>query len=657
MGSVQHYLAHSYTRPSGVGPRDLPTCNEIQIQGRQLWVDGRQINLGARAFDVLNLLVRHPDRVVTKKELLEAAWPGLVVEENNLQVQISNLRRVLGHDAITTIPAQGYQINVPLRLDADSRNGFEDPITLSRFDPESERPALVQPAPPEITQTFANSGRLPAIFAVLAAIALVGGASYLRWSASAPHAQEASSAGLRPAAAVDHSVAVLPFTDMSEKKDLEYFSEGLSEEVLHLLSRVPEMRVAARTSSFSFKDKSEDLPTIARKLQVANVLEGSVRRSGNSVRITAQLVRADSGFHLWSQTYDRKLGDIFQIQEEIAASVVQALQLSMMGERQADSMDTKRMEAYTLYLQGRSLQMHASTRADWENVDEYARRAVSADVGFAPAWAFFGRVLADRAQLGYIPGENGWEAARQAATRSLSLDPNLREGQLVIASIALRYDWNWDAAREQIDAVLLQDPGNALAMSWAGFLALVRGQKDHAIAYYEHATAIDPLDPNKYVQFAQALYLDGRYADAQIILHKALALDGGQAFAHWLLAKIALANGDPPAALSELEREPYEPARLAGQAIALHALGRGQESDAALAELERKFAANSPFHVATVYVDRGNIDRAMDELERAFQMRETNCILVNVDPLLAGVRASRRFAPFAQKMKLADARP
>src|SRR5450631_215193 len=460
---------------------------EIQLSGRRLFVGGQPVLLGARAFDVLSLLMQHPGRVVTKKELLEAAWPSLIVEENNLQVQISTLRKVLGHDSITTIPGQGYQFTAPF----SSARGTPPAPSDTQPEPQTAPPsgqagpvvATDVNMPPAAAPPAPATRRRAGLALALAVLLASGMGAWRLHGAMSPDAASALP-GAGAALAVDRSVAVLPFMDMSEKKDLEYFSDGLSEEVMHLLSRVPELHVAARTSSFSFKGRSVDLPTIARELQVANVLEGSVRRSGNDLRITAQLVRADNGYQLWSQTYDRKLGEIFRIQEEIAASVAQALHLSLMGESLPKATATKSMEAYNLYLQGRSLQLHASTQADWENADEYARRAVSADVTFAPAWAFFSRVLSTRAQLGYIPSENGWEAARQAALRSLALDPGLREGHIAMASILIRHDWNWAQAQTQIEGVLQQEPANAHALSWAGYLALALGQKERAIGFY-----------------------------------------------------------------------------------------------------------------------------------------------------------------------------
>ncbi len=442
--------------------------DDVRLSGRQLLVGGQPVHIGARAFDVLSLLMKHRERVVTKEELLEAAWPGLVVEENNLHVQINTLRKVLGRDAITTVPGQGYQFTASWDSDSGTRSdlGSRDitPQTeLSAGQPSAAAGTPVDAAAPKPRSAFLRRGAWLAL--VLATLLAIGFGQW-RLLGPRPKAETSAPPGGSPAKAVDHSIAVLPFVDMSEKKDLEYFCDGLSEEVLDLLGRDPQLHVASRTSAFSTKYKSVDLPTIARMLGVANVLEGSVRRSGNELRISAQLVRANDGYRLWSQSYDRKLGDIFQIQDEIAASAVQALHLSLLGQSLPSSTSSKSMEAYTLYLQAQSLLMHTRTKADWEKVDEYAHRAISADATFALAWAFFSRVLSTEAQLGYIPSKNGWEAARQAAVRSLALEPALLEGHAAMAGILIRHDWNWAAAQKQIDWVLQQDPDNAFA--WAG---------------------------------------------------------------------------------------------------------------------------------------------------------------------------------------------
>lgn len=239
-----------------------------------------------------------------------------------------------------------------------------------------------------------------------------------RVSASVP-AQASSPA---PAVISEKSVAVLPFVDMSEKKDQEYFSDGLSEELIDMLTKVSDLRVPARTSSFYFKGKSEDIPTIAKRLLVAHVLEGSVRKSGNHMRITVQLVRADNGYHLWSQTYDRQVDDIFKVQDEIAGAVVKALKISLIGGALPESAGTQNVEAYSLYLQARAIHLQAKSRSDYEKEIEYLRKAIDADPRFANAWASLSTVLSVQAEYNYAPASQATEESRRAANRALELE-------------------------------------------------------------------------------------------------------------------------------------------------------------------------------------------------------------------------------------------
>jgi len=632
--------------------------SDIQLSGRQLELGGKTVTIGARAFDVLSVLMKNRERVVTKRELLETAWPGVVVEENNLQVQISTLRKVLGHDSITTVPGQGYQFTAPAYVE---RNPLPEPEKAPAPEPELQaaEPAGAPPvAPPVIpaeeprTAPATNHWRRGVLVALALAVLLAAGFGLSQLGGYKRMGQSLASNMSGQIPVVDRSVAVLPFVDMSEKKDLDYFSDGLCEELLHLLSRFPEMRVAARTSAYSFKGKSVDVPTIARALKVANVLEGSVRRSGDHLRITAQLVRADNGFELWSQAYDRQLGDMFQIQDEIAASVVQGLHFALLGDAEPKANTKRSTAAYSLYLQARSLEQRANTQADWEKVAEYARLTISTDVTFPQAWAFFSHVLAIQAQLGYIPGSVGWGAARQAAMRALELDATLPEGHAALAGVYIGQDWNWDAAQTQIEDALQQDPGNPQAMSWGGYLALALGQNDRALTYFESAVAADPMDPDKYNLLGQALILKGRSDEAQVALHKALLIDSGEAFSHWNLGRIALAGGDAASALMEFDHEPHEEIRLVGTAIAVFAEGRKTDSDIPLTVLEQRYASSNPAHIAMVYAYRGEKDKAFAWLDRAFKARDPACILVKAEPMFANLHSDPRYAAFLHRMNL-----
>jgi TolB-like protein/DNA-binding winged helix-turn-helix (wHTH) protein/lipoprotein NlpI len=628
---------------------------DIQLSGRQLELGGRTVDIGARAFDVLSMLLQNRDRVVTKKELLDSAWPGVVVEENNLQVQISALRKVLGYDAIKTIPGQGYQFIAS----ANDERGADAPATAPGDSAGSAAgaggttgaatPAAAAPGPP-------RARRIPAWAWLALLLLLLAIGAFAGWTRLQPRSLSDAAAlpGAGPAPLLDRSVAVLPFLDLSEKKDMEYFSDGLCEEVMHLLSRAPEMRVAARTSAFAFKGKSVDVRTIARTLQVATVLEGSVRRSGDHLRITAELVRADNGFELWSQAYDRKLGDIFQIQDEIAASVVQGLHFALLGETVPKSMNKRSTAAYSLYLQARSLELRADTQADWEKVSEYARLTISTDVSFPQAWAFFAHVLSTQALLGYIPGSMGWGAARQTATRSLDLDPTLPDGHAALAGVLIGSDWNWEAAQTEIDDALQEDPGNAQAMVWGGYLALALGRRDRALAYLQDAVAADPLDPQKYVLLGQALIVNGRSDEAQVALHKALLLDPGRVFAHAYLGRIALASGDAASALVEFDHEPDERSRLAGTGIGVFAQGRKADSDIPLRVLEQRYAESNPADIAMVYAYRGEKDKAFAWLERAYLERDPACVLVKAEPLFEHLRTDPRYEQFVRRMKFPE---
>jgi tetratricopeptide (TPR) repeat protein len=295
--------------------------------------------------------------------------------------------------------------------------------------------------------------------------------------------------------------------------------------------------------------------------------------------------------------------------------------------------------------------LRANTQADWEKVAEYARLTISTDVTFAQAWAFFAHVLSTQSQMGYIPGNIGWEAARQAAMRSLELDPALPEGHAALAGILIGYDWNWEAAQTQLDDALQEDSSNALAMSWAGYLAQALGQNDRSLAYFENSVAADPLNPDRYNPLAQALIRKGRSDEAQVVLQKALILDSGEAYSHWNLGRIALASGDTQSALRELDHEPHEEIRLVGRAIALFALGRKTDADTTLAELERKYAKVNPADIAMVHAYRGDNDQAFAWLDRSYKDRDPDCVYVKTEALFQNIRSDPRYEVFLRKMK------
>jgi len=503
-----------------------------------------------------------------------------------------------------------------------------------------------------------------AVSAIATAVVLVAAVHEIRHRpvpavSSVPAALALSSTGGAAAATAappihdftdEKSIAVLPFVDMSEKHDQEYFSDGLSEEVLDLLSRVPALHVAARTSAFSFKGKADDIPTIARKLLVANVLEGSVRKDGNRLRITAQLVRADNGYHLWSQTYDRKLDDIFRVQDEIAEAVVDALKLSLLAHSLPKTTGTANTEAYNLFLQGRAIHLRAKSVKDYEKAALYLQRALKLDPDFAQCWAWLSVVHAVLAEIGGAPIHASYEQARREVIQALKLNPNLSEGHSVMAYIHLWYDWDWPGTETEVRTALELDPNNVWAWWVRGVLAQLQRHDDVALQSFQEAVAIDPLNTLAYGYLGYFQHSMGHNAEAQRAFQERNDLDPGRgAFG---LGLVKLAGGDPAGALAEFEHSTWEESRVFGRAVAYHAMGRESEAYAALTELEKKYAEQNGYDIADVYAFRGDHAKVFLWLDRAYVERDSGLMGLTSDPFLKDFRSDARFKQLLVKMKL-----
>jgi adenylate cyclase len=460
-----------------------------------------------------------------------------------------------------------------------------------------------------------------------------------------------------PAAAVsEKSVAVLPFVDMSEKKDQEYFSDGLSEELIDMLTKIPDLRVPARTSSFYFKGKSEDIPTIARRLMVAHVLEGSVRKSGVYVRITAQLVRADNGYHLWSQTYDRKLDDIFKVQDDIAGAVVSALKVSLAESSALKVTTPKNTEAYTLYLQGRAINRNAGNKAQFDSAAEYMRKAIKADPTFAEAWAWLANVLANEVNYNnYVRGDAVAAEMRRATERALALDPNLPAAHGAKGMIYLTLDWDSEAgAAESQKAYDLDptEPSNAIVLG--SVLWALHGASDTVLALYQKAIELDPVNSGCYEAIGMYYTGTGKLPEAETAFRKAIDLLPTDPMGHAGLGTVLLLRGEAAPALAEFQRDPDESSQRFGAAVAYFALGRRAEADAALSEMERLDATTNASNIVEALSYRGEIDQAFAWLDRAYQQHDAGLTNINRDPWMKSLRGDRRWKAFLRKMKLPE---
>jgi len=445
------------------------------------------------------------------------------------------------------------------------------------------------------------------------------------------------------------SIAVLPFVNMSGDAGNEYFADGLSEELLNLLVKLPELRVAARTSAFKFKGEKIDVKDVAQKLNVAHILEGSVRKSGNKVRITAQLIKAADGYHLWSETYDRTLDDIFVVQDDIAGEVVKALKLTLLGSTSVTRSRPVDPEAYNLALQGRFFVEH-----DLQRSVDYFRRARERDPDYAPAWAGLSQAYAYQAAFGYAPVADGFRRAREAAEKALALDPQLVDAHLAMGWIQLVHDWDWEGADASFRTALDLEPGNAQALRRVAGQASILGRWSEAIDLANKAIERDPLRPGSYSNLGLNLLTVNRDIEAEAAFRKTLELDPDGASQHLMLGRALLLQGKTDAALQETQQETDEGWRLSGLSLAFHALGRRGESDAALAALKEKYADDSAYQIAEAHAFRGEVDLAFEWLERAYDQRDGGVTEIKGDRLMRGLIGDPRYKAFLRKLKLPE---
>ncbi len=450
--------------------------------------------------------------------------------------------------------------------------------------------------------------------------------------------------------AIEPTIAVLPFVNMSPGKDQEYFSDGLAEELLNSLAKIEGLHVVARTSSFQFKGKTEDLRIIAQKLNVATILGGSVRREGNRVRISAQLVNAADGFHLWSEMYDRELKDIFVVQEEIARSVAESLRVKLLGK--SFSPRATSVDAYNAYLQGKYFYAPEFDKPRLEKAVSYYEQAINLDPNYAPAWAALSIALS--AEADYSPTHEEIGRAREAAERALVLDPNLADASAAAGIIKYLYDWDWNGADVCYQRALSLEPGNVGVVMSAAELAATMNRFDEALRLSRRAVELDPLSASAYRSLAFVGSWAGRLGldEADSAARKALELNPELPWAHMLVSGIYLARGRPEQALAEAEREKSPGFRLQGLALAYHALARKEESDRALAKLITKYRPTMAFQIAQVFAYRGQSDLALVWLERAYVQHDTGLTGIKGDSLLKNLEGDPRYAAFLKKMRL-----
>lgn len=441
----------------------------------------------------------------------------------------------------------------------------------------------------------------------------------------------------------EHSIAVLAFENMSDDPGQEYFSDGISEELLNLLAKIPELSVISRTSAFSYKGKDVKLSEIARELNVAHVLEGSVRKVGNKVRVTAQLIEADSDTHLWSQTYDRTINDIFLIQDQIAAEVVDQLKITLLDD--VPVVQKIDPEGYALYLRARH-QGRQGTREAWEQSIALFEQVLAIAPEYAAAWDGLANVYINQTNNSQRPIDDGYALAREAATQALALDPTYASAHARLGWISMHHENDLEVAADYYERALALAATNTTIMFGAASLAMTLDRIDTAIALENYATVHDPLYPVGHNNLGDSYLSAGKFDQAIASFRTALTLSPGYVGAQYRIGVALLLNGEPKLALSEMKLESFQAWRLLGLAMAYHALGQTDESDVALADMIEKYEQDAAYNIAYVCAFRGDIDLTFEWLQKAVLYNDPGLAEIANEPLFGNIKKDTRWLPF-----------
>lgn len=618
----------------------------FEVDGRsgELRKHGRAIKLRGRPFDILLLLLARRGDLMTRDELRHLLWPAdtFVDFDHGLNSAMNRLREALGDSAespryIETLPKRGYRFIAPIEVidrsleaSVERKPSEHEPLAgrLASGEPQRSPAHLLGPS---------RAVLLAAAGALLAVIVIAG--LYLRIGRGAP-------------AGSKMTLAVLPFENLSAEADQDFFTDGFTDEMIAELGKLdPEhLGVIARTTTRLYKNARKDIGQIHRELGVDYVLEGSIRRAANRVRITAQLVQASDMTHLWAESYDRDVSDVLTIQSEVAMKIAHSLTLALHRPEAAPAKGTITSTAYDLYLRGRAFREQATEESTRKAI-EYYQRSIAADAQYARAYAG----LADAY---WLLGAPGWEVdqpmgllerAQSNAERALAIDPQLAEAHAVLAMIRLSYRWDRAGSEQEIREAIRLNPSSAVAHQYYSTMLTTMGKFDEAISEARRALELDPLSAPASTTLGIRYWYAGRITEAMIQFTKTLDAHPEFAVAHWGLAQTHLANGNNARALDELQRA----LELSGNSAYMRAhlalgLARSGNRGRALSiqrelENESRERYQSPYHQALIALGLDDRVAMMRALERVFADRSGWMVFLPVEPEFASVRATPEF--------------
>jgi adenylate cyclase len=602
--------------------------------------NGLSTKLDPRAMRLLVYLAERPGQVISMNEMLEGVWAKSVVTQSSVYEAMAALRQALKDPAdrpeyIVTLPRRGYRLIADVEIiatqkkDASACIGQANQPTLTAATTQIEVAALVKP-------------RRRGLALILGTLAVVATFAALEYS----HVSRPT----LPSISSDKSIAVLPFLDLSERKNQGYFVDGLAEQLLDVLANVPGLRVISRTSSFQFKNRNDDIRSIAAKLGVTYLVEGSVRRDGNQIRVVAQLIRGSDGAHQWSETFIREDTGILQLESDLASSLGRTLELSVENSRIANPVDTLSPEANDHYLRGlNALDPH--TRAGTEEAASQFEAALSLDPSFKAAQVSLARAHYVQATYGFLPGTTGIPQARESVAKAALLNPQSAEAHAMLASISTMYDWNWGEAQKEADAALALAPRNPFALFAAGDLATVLGDFERAEAFFRASLATDPLNPETHFMLATLLYGMHQADEAAVEMRRVIAISPDYPTAQVVLANILTMQGRDEA-IAECHKAPFASDRFRCLAKARYKLGQFHEAKLDLEKALQIHEYDQAFWIAAVYAYFGDADHAFEYLERAYSQKEPYVEYIKSVPEFDRIRGDKRYRAFLAKLRL-----
>jgi TolB-like protein/DNA-binding winged helix-turn-helix (wHTH) protein/Tfp pilus assembly protein PilF len=613
---------------------------ELDLQRAELRKQGVRVKLQEQPLKVLQLLLENPGEIVSREQVRTRIWPAntFVEFDQGLYSAMARLRDARGDSSdsprfIETVARRGYRFIAPVTL----------PSTQLDAETSESKP------PTQVSRALVFRRLIANLLA-----GLVGGALVLATVLTFNIAGARD--WLRRRTTPIRSLAVLPLENLSGDPQQEYFSDGMTDELITNLASIADLQVVSRSSTTEYKHTKKSLQQIGRELGVDAVVEGSVVRSGNRVRITAQLIQVATGRHLWAESYERDLGDVLMLQGEVAGAIVSEIKLKLSTAEQARlaRARTVKPKAYQLYLQAQFL-VDRPGKEDLEKSVDLFRQAAELDADYAPAWIRLAEAYMYQAALGYYqPEEAGWLKAREAAEHGLILDPNLAEAHAMIGEIQMVHDWDWQGADASLRQAMALEPSNAKVLESKADLAGFLGGLEEAMALDRRAIVLDPLSSSARLGFGFLAYHAGRLDESLAAIQKTLELNPDAGGAHWVLTLINLDRGHPSDALADARQERNPVFKLQALTLSYGALGQKKESDATLKELIAKVQIGGPFQIAEIYGFRGNAKQACDWLDRAYLQRDSGLPYVKQDRAFKKIDHDPRYVTLLKKMRLTD---